>query len=192
MPAIAPLHPWKWPSSPWERLHIDFAGPFMDRMFLVVVDVLSIWPEIVEMKTTTATKTIEVLRSIFSRNGIPVQVVSDNGSQFASEEFGIFMKNNGIKHYKSAPYHPATNVQAERFVQSFKNSMKAMKENAKDLNQKLSNFLLMYRNTPHTTTNESPAKLFLGRELRTRLSLLKPNTQLNVIRCPLLSKVREI
>ena len=123
-----------------------------------------------------------MLRSIFSRNGIQVQVVSDNGSQFASEEFGIFMKNNGIKHYKSAPYHPATNGQAERFVQSFKNSMKAMKENAKDLNQKLSNFLLMYRNTPHTTTNESPAKLFLGRELRTRLSLVKPNTQLNVSR----------
>ena len=58
MPAIAPLHPWEWASSPWERIHIDFAGPFMDRMFLVVVDAHSKWPEIVEMKTTTATKTI--------------------------------------------------------------------------------------------------------------------------------------
>ena len=125
MPAIAQLHPWEWPSSPWERIHIDFAGPFMDRMFLVVVDAHSKWPEIVEMKTTTSTKTIEVLRSIFSRNGIPVQVVSDNGSQFSSEEFSNFMKNNGIKHYKSAPYHPATNGQAERFIQTFKNSMKA-------------------------------------------------------------------
>ena len=30
MPAIAPLHPWEWPSSPWERIHIDFAGPLTE------------------------------------------------------------------------------------------------------------------------------------------------------------------
>ena len=64
MPATAPLHPWEWPSSPWERVHIDSAGPFLDRMFFVLVDAHSKWPEIVEMKTTTSTKTIEVLRSI--------------------------------------------------------------------------------------------------------------------------------
>jgi transposase InsO family protein len=39
------------------------------------------------MKTTTSTKTIEVLRSIFSRNGIPAQIVSDNGSQFSSDDW---------------------------------------------------------------------------------------------------------
>ena len=27
-PAVAPLIPWKWPSRPWCRLHIDYAGPF--------------------------------------------------------------------------------------------------------------------------------------------------------------------
>jgi hypothetical protein len=37
MPAIAPLHPWEWPSSPWERVHIAFAGPFLDRMFFFVL-----------------------------------------------------------------------------------------------------------------------------------------------------------
>jgi hypothetical protein len=52
MPAIAPLHPWEWPSSPWERVHIEFAGPFLDRMFFVLVVAHSKWPEIVEMKTT--------------------------------------------------------------------------------------------------------------------------------------------
>jgi hypothetical protein len=35
MPAITPLHPWEWPSSPWQRVHIDLAGPFLDRMFFV-------------------------------------------------------------------------------------------------------------------------------------------------------------
>ena len=182
MPTIPPLHPWEWPSSPWERVHIDFAEPFLDRMFFVLVDAHSKWPEIVEMKTTTSTKTIEVLRSIFSRNGIPAQIVSDNGSQFSSDEFATFMKRNGIKHFKSAPYHPATNGLAERFIQTFKNSMRAMKDENRDINQKITNFLLTYRNTPHSTTNEIPAKLFLGRNLRTRLSLLKPNIQINVSR----------
>jgi hypothetical protein len=175
MPTIAPLHPWEWPSSPWERVHIDFAGPFLDRMFFVLVDAHSKWPDIVEMKTMTSTKTIEVLRSIFSRNGIPAQIVSDNGSQFSSEEFATFMKCNGIKHFKSAPYHPATNGLAERFIQTFKNSMRAMKDENRDINQKIANFLLTYRNTPHSTTNETPAKLLLGRNLRTRLSEINEN-----------------
>ena len=134
------------------------------------------------MKTTTSTKTIEVLRSIFSRNGIPAQIVSDNGSQFSSDEFATLMKRNGIKHFKSAPYHPATNELTERFIQTFKNSMRAMKDENRDINQKIATFLLTYRNSPHSTTNETPAKLFLGRNLRTRLSLIKPDIQINVSR----------
>ena len=38
LPPIAPLHPWIWPAEPWKRIHIDFAGPFCGRSFLVVVD----------------------------------------------------------------------------------------------------------------------------------------------------------
>ncbi|VDI40347.1 Hypothetical predicted protein [Mytilus galloprovincialis] len=82
---------------------------------------------------------------------------------------------NGITHIKSAPYHPATNGLAERFVQTFKQSLKAMRGENADLNKKLANFLLAYRNTPHTTTNETPAKLFMGRNLRNRLDLIKPD-----------------
>ena len=37
-PAQVNLHPWEWPSSSWERLHGDYAGPFLGRMFLVMVD----------------------------------------------------------------------------------------------------------------------------------------------------------
>ena len=34
-PAVAPLHPWVWPGSPWEQIHVDFAEPFLDHMFLL-------------------------------------------------------------------------------------------------------------------------------------------------------------
>ena len=54
-PAAAPLHPWVWPSSPWQRVHIDFAGPFQGRTFFVLVDAHSKWPEVVQMTSTSAT-----------------------------------------------------------------------------------------------------------------------------------------
>ena len=47
--------------------------------------------------------------------------MSDNGPQFISAEF---VKENGVKHVRSAPYHPSTNGLAERFVQSFKQALK--------------------------------------------------------------------
>ena len=124
MPTSAPLHPWIWPSQPWARVHLDFAGPFMNRNFLIAVDAFSKWPEIIEMTSTTAGNTTKVLRYMFARNGLPEQLVSDNGPQYVSSEFTEFCKSNGIKHYRVAPYHPASNGLAERMVQSFKQSMK--------------------------------------------------------------------
>ena len=180
-PAVAPLHPWAWPDAPWKRIHVDFAGPFLGKMFFIVVDAHSKWPEVISMSSTTAQSTIEVLRSLFSRYGLPEQLVSDNGAQFTSEEFTQFMKVNGIKHIRSAPYHPATNGLAERFVQTFKRAMKASEGEGKTLSQRLSQFLFSYRASPQATTNTSPSELFLGRTLRTRLDLLRPNCRSRVV-----------
>lgn len=57
-PNLTPLHPWPWPAAPWQRIHIDFAGPFEGRMFFVVVDAHSKWPEVIVMDSTTSEKTI--------------------------------------------------------------------------------------------------------------------------------------
>ena len=74
-----------------------------------------------------------------------------------------------------APYHAASNGLAERMVQSFKNHMKACKGSKLSIQRRTENFLLTYQSTKHPTTGRTPASLFLGRELRTRLSLLCPN-----------------
>ena len=76
-PSEKSLHPWDLPSSPWQRIHIDFAGPFLDQNFLIIVDTHSEWPEFFPVKQTTKSITIEILRTIFARNGIPEQIVSD-------------------------------------------------------------------------------------------------------------------
>ena len=180
-PPVAPLQPWVWPSRPWERVHLDFAGPFQGHMFLVGVDAFSKWPEVQVMSTTTAAATLEVLREWFARHGIPRQLVTDNGTQFVSDAFSNFTKLNGIKHVRSAPYHPASNGLAERFVQSLKQSLKATVDDDRTLIQRLSSYLLGYRTTPHATTGVAPCKLLMHRELRTRFTLLQPDTERSVL-----------
>ena len=175
-PQTAPLHPWEWPAQPWQRIHIDYAGQFLEQMWLIVIDAHSKWPEVIPMSTTTATQTIKTLRKLSAQFGIPEQLVSDNGPQFTSDEFTQFLQSNGIRHIRSAPYHPATNGLAERFVQTFKNAMKAS-NSERPLDQRVAQFLLRYRNTPHTTTNTSPAMLLLKRPLRTRLDILRPDVR---------------
>ena len=73
-------------------IKMEYTGPFLGKTFLIVVDVHSKWPEVIEMTSTTASKTITELRKLFSAYGLPEQLVSDNGPQFVSEEFGTFLK----------------------------------------------------------------------------------------------------
>ena len=61
MPTKAPLHPWEWATAPWQRLHIDFAGPFQNSMFLVVVNAHIKWPEVIPLSYTTTSKAIHDL-----------------------------------------------------------------------------------------------------------------------------------
>ena len=169
-PAAVPLHPWEWPQRPWCRLHLDYAGPFMGKMFLVVVDAHSKWLEVKTVPAATSKATIVCLQSIFATHGLPERVVTDNGSVFTSEEFKEFLEANGIAHSTSSPYHPASNGLAERAVQSFKQSMR--KFTSGSIESKLSRFLFTYRLTPHATTSQSPAELLLKRRPRSRLDIL--------------------
>ena len=82
---------------------------------------------------------------------------------------------NGVKHIHCAPYHPASNGLAERFVQTFKTAMKAGAADQQSISHRLSNILLTYRCTPHAMTQEAPGRLFMGQSLRTHLDLLRPS-----------------
>ena len=173
LPPEAPLHPWEWPHKPWVRLHLDYAGPFLGKMFLTVVDVHSKWRGALPMSTSTSEATIEKLRIAFSTHGLPEMVVTDNGSNFVSKELEAFLKQNGIRHIKTAPYYPSSNGLAERAVQTFKEGMKKLKDGS--LETRVSRFLSRYRITPQTSTGVSSAELLLGRKPRSRLDLAYPD-----------------
>ena len=175
LPADAPLHPWEFPSKPWSRLHIDFAGPFMGHTFLIIVDAYSKWLDVHIMNSMSTTATINKLRSTFAIHGLPDMIVSDNGGTFTSAEFANYMQLNGIKHRTTAPWHPSSNGCAERAVQVFKESMKKMKEGTVD--EKLQKFLFHYRITPQSTTLLPPCQLLMKRQLKSRLDLIFPDIQ---------------
>ena len=59
LPKKSPLHPWDWPTVPWHRVHVDYAGPINNIYYLVLVDAHSKWVEIFPTHTITSKATSE-------------------------------------------------------------------------------------------------------------------------------------
>ena len=79
MPPPAALHPWARPEKPWSRVHINYAGPFEGKIFLLLIDAYSNWMEIHPTGFSTSTATIELLRKSFAVLELPEVITSDNG-----------------------------------------------------------------------------------------------------------------
>ena len=105
------------------------------------------------------------------KKGYPHTLVMDNAPTFTSEEFQEFLRERGILHMRGAPYHPVTNGQAERLVQTFKQSLK---KSRLPCSQALQEFLMQYRRTP-LESGLSPSELLNGRQLRGKLDALLPS-----------------
>ncbi|UYV84854.1 K02A2.6-like [Cordylochernes scorpioides] len=171
----ATISEWTWPEKPWHRLHLDLAGPFMGRMFLVLVDAYSKLIEIFIIKDITRKTIISHLREILARIGLPQYFVTDNGRQFISGEFEQFTKMNGIRHTKTSPYNPSTNGLAERYVREFKTRLR--KNNGKDdLETNLQSFLFAHRAFPQTVIKEFPGGT--ANEEKFKIKILEFNTKM--------------
>jgi transposase InsO family protein len=173
-PVKAELSSWETPDIPWYRVHIDYAGPIKGKMYLVIVDSHSKWPEILATTSSSATTTIRTLDEVFSRFGYPQILVSDNGTQFCSLQMIEFCAAKGIRHIKSPPYHPQSNGQAEIFVGAFKTAIK--KIGGGEVDESLIEFLRAYRTTPNKNCpdNKSPAEVMFGRQIRNNMELMLP------------------
>lgn len=172
MPPRSLIHLWEYPKRPWQRIHIDHAGPFLGHTYLIITDAYSKWIEAKIVPSTSKEATIKILRSLFATHGIPEHIVSNNGKGFTSHDFEAFNRENGIRHSCTSPYPPSSSGLAERAVQTVKHGIAKMEG---PIQCRLDRFLLHYRITPQTTTGESPAKFLMGRRLRTRLDLIHPD-----------------
>ena len=98
-----------------------------------------------------------------------MSIKADNGPQFVSQGFEVFLKDNNIEHRTSTPLWPQANGEVERQNRILLKAMRVTHNEGRDWPKELQKFLLGYRNTPHTTTGVSPAKLLFGRESRSKL-----------------------
>ncbi|GFU38905.1 transposon Tf2-6 polyprotein [Trichonephila clavipes] len=154
-PPKSKVHYWEYPSMPWERIHVDFAGPIFEHTFFLIVDAHSKWLEVYPMKVTTTKK--------------------------PSNVFEIVLQDSDyLGHKTSAPFKPSSNGQAERYVATLKQSLRAMHKYESTIQQKLSTFLMQYRKASNVTTTLSPAMLFLKRDIRTRIDLLLPELKTKI------------
>lgn len=144
-------------------------------MFLIIVDAHSKWIDVYPTNSATSQVTIEKLRQCFSTHGLPQTIVSDSGTCFTSQEFETFLKQNGIQHKTSVPFHPASNGLTERAVQTFKQGIKKTKGDT--LETKIARFLFNYRITPQSTTGLSLAEMLMSRRLCSTLDLLLPDVK---------------
>ena len=109
------------------------------------------------MKTTTASKTIEVLRCLFSRFGIPHQLVSYNCPQFLSEEYKQFREQNGIEHIFVFPYHLSSSGEAESFILTFKAAIR--KTEQKRASSSSHTVSVMIQNSPSSSDKKDTSRI---------------------------------
>ncbi|XP_055918537.1 uncharacterized protein K02A2.6-like [Eupeodes corollae] len=174
-PIKTTLQSWPITTSPMEIIHIDIAGPTDGFFYFIVVDSFSKWLDVFQITSITSSVIVSKLNEFFSRNGDCDQLVSDNGTQFTSAHFQSFIKSRGIQHLRTAPFHPQSNGQVERFVDTLKRILRKLKNEGTSLDN-METFLQTYRSTPNRNVKDfkSPAEAFIGRKIKTSLDLLKP------------------
>ncbi|CAI5683364.1 unnamed protein product [Oreochromis niloticus] len=173
----APLQPIPFPAAAWEKVSVDIIGPFEIapsdcRFAITLVDYFSKWPEVAFAPRADAATIIQFLSVVFSREGNPKTLISDNGSQFLSAEFADFLKSRGIQHLRSSVYYPRANGEVERFNRCVKDCLQTASIQGQPWKSFLRTYLMDYRATPHSTTGVSPSELLHGRRMRTKLQVM--------------------
>ena len=153
-------------SIPAEWVAIDLVGPFPTatggfKYLLTCIDLATRWPEAIPSRSTTSKVIIQQLTTIFSRCGFPPELVSDNGPQFTGKGFQKWLRDKGIAHIRSSPYHPQGNGVMERLHRTLTGIINKMIEKKGNWAAVVPMALYFIRSSPCSATGMSP---FLARQ----------------------------
>ena len=151
------------PTTPWKKIGSDIFRNG-NKTYLIIADYYSLWPEVYLLLSATSDTVIDALKQTFSRNGIPEELVSNNGSQYRSRKFRKFMTAWNVQHTTSSPRYPRSNGLAESMVKSVKKTIKKCVRSKQDIYMGL--FIL--RNSP-LNCGSSPAHLLMNCKLQENL-----------------------
>ena len=159
--AKEPLQPHDIPEGPWRKLGIDYFT-FDGNSYVLICDYFSKCPFLYRAKTSFWSLRDHLI-DLFSIEGYPDEIVSDNGPPFQSKEFAKFLSGLGIKHTTSSPGYPCSNGFIERHIQTVKN-MLSKSSNTLSFQEVLADL----RTTRIGTGLPSPAEILHRRNLTTK------------------------
>ena len=164
-------------SEPFEVLAIDLVGPlplakYGYRFVLTAICMGSKWPEAIPLKAQTARAVANGMIEIFSRTGIPLQLLSDQGSQFLGSLVKNLCRDLRIDQLKTAPYHPECNGVVERMHGTLVPMLTKAHQLGLDWVEQLPFALFALRSAPNRDTAFSPYQLVYGHRVRTPLDIL--------------------
>ena len=151
---------------------MDIVGPLPrtrrgNRFIVVVSDYTTRYPAAVPLRNITAPKVAEVLIDLFSRHGVPEEILTDQGTNFTSALLGELYQLIGVKALQTSPYHPLTDGLVERMLR------KTLEGEKRDWDHMLLYVLFAYREVPQATLRLSPFELLYGRDIRGPLDVLR-------------------
>lgn len=165
---------------PFKRVAVDIVGPIHpvtdkgNRYILTLVDFATRYPEAIPMPSIETERVAEALIDIFSRVGVPVEMLSDMGSQFTSSIMREVSRLLSLNQLTTTPYHPMTNGMVERFNGTLKQMLKRMcADRPRDWDKYINPVLFAYREVPQESLRFSPFDLVYGRHVRGPMGILK-------------------
>ncbi|XP_042870472.1 uncharacterized protein LOC122252196 [Penaeus japonicus] len=165
-------------SEPFSRVAIDLVGPLTPssrghKYILTLIDCATRFPEAVPLVNIDTITVAEALVGIFSRVGIPKEILSDRGTQFKSDLMAEINRLLSIKAIFTSPYHACCNGTVERFHSVLKAMLKKLcQDKPQDWDRYLPSVLFAYREVPNDTLKFSPFELLYGRRVRGPLFIL--------------------
>ena len=174
-PKLPPVEP-NLPKVPFQMIAADYFD-LRGHHYLVVVDRLSGWLEVLQIKPSTTTAGAKglctALRRIFATFGVPEEISSDGGPEFVAKLTLAFYQRWGTSHRLSSSHNPQSNGRAEQAVKVGKRLIEDNVNTNGDLDtDRLVAALLQHRNTPDRECKLSPAEILFGRPLRDSLPCL--------------------
>ena len=162
------------PQWKWERITMDFvtklpktAGGY-DAIW-VIVDRLTKSAHFIPIRETYSMDQLTRLyiKEIASKHGAPVSIISDRDSRFTSNFWQSLQDSFGSKLDMSTAYHPQTDGQSERTIQTLEDMLRAC---VIDFGNGWANHLPLiefsYNNSYHTSIKAAPFEALYGRKCR--------------------------
>ena len=165
---------------PFRRVAMDLVGPISPpsekghRYILTLVDHATGYPEAVPLKNIETETVTEALLNMYSRLGIPEEVLSDLGTQFVSKCMEEVSRLLSIKRLTTTLYHPICNGLVERFNGTLKKMLRRLSnEQPRQWHRFVNPLLFAYREAPQEAPGFSPFELLYGKTVRGSVQILK-------------------